>query len=62
MALTRLCVHAWLCLLLPACLVGVQWGFHSLGHVEVYDDLLKAARVEGAPEVRWVKIGTEADG
>lgn len=42
--------------------VECDWGLLNAGMVHVYDELLKAGALEGAPEVKWSRIGTEADG
>ncbi len=39
-----------------------QYGNHTTGMLHVYQDLLRAGMAEGAPEPRWVRIGTEEDG
>lgn len=33
-----------------------------MGSVEVFDELLRSVMLEGADDLHWVKIGTEADG
>jgi hypothetical protein len=39
-----------------------QWGLHTTGMVHVYHELIRSAMLDDAPEVRWVRIGTESDG
>ncbi len=42
--------------------VECDWGLLNTGMVHVYDDLLRTATLDGAPEIKWSRIGTEADG
>ena len=42
--------------------VQVDYGLLSVGKLQVYENMLKSAYLEGAPAVKWSRVGTEADG
>jgi len=42
--------------------VQVDYGLLSVGKLQIYENMLKTAYLEGAPAVKWSRVGTEEDG
>lgn len=42
--------------------VQVDYGLLSVGKLQVYDKMLQSAYLEGAPAVKWSRVGTEENG
>eukprot|EP00624_Nannochloropsis_granulata_P006470 evm.model.NODE_48527_length_18767_cov_16.646240.2 len=42
--------------------VQVDYGLLNVGKLQVYENMLQSAYLEGAPAVKWSRVGTEEDG